>query len=401
MIRYFLAIAMTLCFVRSGMAQVGIGTSGTVDASAKLQVDATNKGFLPPRVNLTGTTDVSTIASPATGLMVFNLATAGTAPNNVTPGFYYYDGSKWQRVINQQPDATVEFDQLTPTTGGVVFTPNTPQSKDYVYVSTVNGSQWTWDGTAYVTYSPPASTPWFLSGGTNDAGSNKSGAVYRTGSVGIGATTTPDASAQLDVNSTSKGFLPPRVALTATNAAGPITSPATGLLVYNTATAGTSPNNVSPGYYYNSGTAASPVWSAVQVVTPTTGVETGKIVYNKTTENAGTTAQSISVGQLSFSYSGSAQSIRLTSNPGTTVTVYANHVENWNGGGYSSGTYSTTFTTSDWSTWKALGGGGSVASGEVNTFYITCSNEDKAYRVTFWVQGGGSRYNYVILVERF
>ena len=67
--------------------------------------------------------------------------------------------------------------------------------------------------------------------------------------TGIG-TTSPDASARLEVSATNKGFLPPRVALTATNAASPITSPATGLLVYNTATAGTSPNNVVPGYYF-------------------------------------------------------------------------------------------------------------------------------------------------------
>lgn len=58
--------------------------------------------------------------------------------------------------------------------------------------------------------------------------------------VGIG-TNSPNASAQLDVTSTNKGFLPPRVALTATNSAGPITSPAAGLLVYNTATAGFRP----------------------------------------------------------------------------------------------------------------------------------------------------------------
>jgi hypothetical protein len=36
--------------------------------------------------------------------------------------------------------------------------------------------------------------------------------------VGIG-TTSPNISAQLDVTSTTKGFLPPRVALTATNSA--------------------------------------------------------------------------------------------------------------------------------------------------------------------------------------
>lgn len=74
--------------------------------------------------------------------------------------------------------------------------------------------------------------------------------------TGIG-TTTPNASAKLDVSSSTLGFLPPRVALTASNAFSPIagtSSAATGLLVYNTASAGTGPNNVVPGYYYWNGT---------------------------------------------------------------------------------------------------------------------------------------------------
>lgn len=71
---------------------------------------------------------------------------------------------------------------------------------------------------------------------------------------------TPDASSVLDISSTSKGLLIPRVALTATNAASPITLPATSMLVYNTATAGLSPNNVTPGYYYNAGSPAAPNW---------------------------------------------------------------------------------------------------------------------------------------------
>lgn len=74
--------------------------------------------------------------------------------------------------------------------------------------------------------------------------------------VGINSSgASPDASAGLDVDFTDKGVLIPRVALTATNAAGPITSPTTSLLVYNTATAGTSPNNVFPGYYFWDGSA--------------------------------------------------------------------------------------------------------------------------------------------------
>ncbi|MHA8094514.1 hypothetical protein ACMH5Q_06425 [Aquirufa lenticrescens] len=80
------------------------------------------------------------------------------------------------------------------------------------------------------------------------------GALAQTG---IG-TTTPNASAKLDVSSSTLGFLPPRVALTANNVFAPITgtsSAAAGLLIYNTATAGTAPNNVVPGYYYWNGTA--------------------------------------------------------------------------------------------------------------------------------------------------
>jgi hypothetical protein len=44
----------------------------------------------------------------------------------------------------------------------------------------------------------------------------------------------PDASAQLDVLSTTKGFLPPRMTTTERNA---IASPAAGLMIYNTTTA--------------------------------------------------------------------------------------------------------------------------------------------------------------------
>jgi hypothetical protein len=79
-----------------------------------------------------------------------------------------------------------------------------------------------------------------LSGGTSDAGSNKSGAIYRTGSVGIGSNTIPNASAQLDVNSTTKGFLPPRMNTAQRSA---ISGLAAGLIVYNT--------SISQLEYYN------------------------------------------------------------------------------------------------------------------------------------------------------
>ena len=67
--------------------------------------------------------------------------------------------------------------------------------------------------------------------------------------VGIG-NATPHSSAALEVKSTDKGVLVPRIALTAANVASPVTSPADALLVYNTATAGAGMNAVEPGFYY-------------------------------------------------------------------------------------------------------------------------------------------------------
>jgi hypothetical protein len=92
---------ITLLLVTSiTFAQIGIGTT-TPNDSAILDVTSSNKGFLQPRVALTGTADAATIASPATGLMVFNTATAGSGATAVTPGVYYHNGTAWQRVANQ------------------------------------------------------------------------------------------------------------------------------------------------------------------------------------------------------------------------------------------------------------------------------------------------------------
>jgi hypothetical protein len=68
-----------------------------------------------------------------------------------------------------------------------------------------------------------------------------------TGAAGIG-TTAPNASSLLEIKSTTKGVLIPRMTLTQRNA---IASPTTGLLIFQT--------NSTPGFYYYNGTA----WTAV------------------------------------------------------------------------------------------------------------------------------------------
>jgi hypothetical protein len=87
-------LIIILLFIYSGSyAQTGIGTTSP-DASAKLDVSASNKGFLPPRVTLTSRTDNSTIPNSATGLLVYN---TGSNPNLVA-GYYYWNGASWATI---------------------------------------------------------------------------------------------------------------------------------------------------------------------------------------------------------------------------------------------------------------------------------------------------------------
>jgi len=73
--------------------------------------------------------------------------------------------------------------------------------------------------------------------------------------VGIG-TTSPEGA--LDISSLQSGFIPPRVALTSTIIEAPVLNPqggslVAGTIVWNTDTAGVSPNNIAPGLYYWNG----------------------------------------------------------------------------------------------------------------------------------------------------
>jgi hypothetical protein len=98
--KYLLFVLICLSFVTH--AQTGIGTT-TPNASAKLDVSSSTLGFLPPRVALTASNVFSPIvgtSSAASGLLIYNTATAGSAPNNVVPGYYYWNGTAWTQISN-------------------------------------------------------------------------------------------------------------------------------------------------------------------------------------------------------------------------------------------------------------------------------------------------------------
>jgi hypothetical protein len=132
-------------------AQTGIGTSAP-HASAKLEVSASDKGFLPPRVTLTSTTDATTIASPAEGLLVYNLGSVG-----LQAGYYYWNGANWATIATGglAGNAVVASDLVklyqegysttsgkAPSTSGYSFT--VPVSGRYEF--NFNSTGWNSDG---------------------------------------------------------------------------------------------------------------------------------------------------------------------------------------------------------------------------------------------------------------
>lgn len=82
--------SILLLAVSAAYAQVGIGTTAP-NASSMLDITSTNSGLLIPRVALTSVSDVTTIASPATSLLVYN---SGFSPN----GYYYFNGTIWVQL---------------------------------------------------------------------------------------------------------------------------------------------------------------------------------------------------------------------------------------------------------------------------------------------------------------
>jgi hypothetical protein len=123
-----------------GQAQTGIGTT-TPNASAKLDVSSSTQGFMPPRVALTASNVFSPIigtAASAAGLIVYNTNTAGTAPNNVTPGYYFWNGSAWINMIGSTTSSTITGNGTTSTIANFSSVIN-EQTANYTLLNTDNG----------------------------------------------------------------------------------------------------------------------------------------------------------------------------------------------------------------------------------------------------------------------
>ena len=98
--KFFLPIFFLLATIV--FSQVGIGTI-TPATSAILDTDVSSlvnkKGFLFPRVELTGNNDISTIINPALGLMVYNKKAANFGVDHIPANIIaLWDGFLWQTI---------------------------------------------------------------------------------------------------------------------------------------------------------------------------------------------------------------------------------------------------------------------------------------------------------------
>lgn len=262
-------ISVLLFVTLAANSQVGVGTTSP---QAALDVVSATNGMLVPRVALTAKNVQAPIVNPqalplVAGTLVWNTATSGASPNNVAPGFYYWNGSAWVEIgsgaasqwalsgnagttpgTNFVGTTDTQDLRLAAGAGGRFNIGNVTGQFSSLNLGSAGSPTYSWYNDLNTgLFSPAADNLGLTTAGTERV------RIEADGDVGIG--TTPVASAKLQISATDRGLLIPNVALTAKNAAGPVTAPATSLLVYNTATAGTSPNNVVPGFHYWNGSA--------------------------------------------------------------------------------------------------------------------------------------------------
>jgi hypothetical protein len=183
------------CFLSMNLfAQTAIGTTSP-NASAKLEIAASDKGFLPPRVALTAANVFSPIvgsSASASGLLIYNTATAGSAPNNVMPGYYYWNGSLWVQISN-----------------GLII--DNSQSASFTLASTDNNKVFYISSSSSVIVSLPSSLPvgfscQFIQGGTGQITIAQGASITLNSANGL-KTRTTNSIIGLLMNTTTIGFI--------------------------------------------------------------------------------------------------------------------------------------------------------------------------------------------------
>ena len=203
---YFMLVGLLLTATTGWAQGVGIGTGSTAPAAtAMLEVASTSKGLLIPRLTAAQRTAIS---SPAQGLLVYQ--TDGTQP-----GFYYNTSATSTATWLWLPDKASAGDNLGNgiATSAVKLNGNSLSNNGTGGIKIVDAGDVTITGNSTVT------------GNSSVTGNGSVG-----GALAVGVTTA-DAKAALDITSTTKGLLPPRLTLAQRSAMG---TPTVGMLIVQT-----------------------------------------------------------------------------------------------------------------------------------------------------------------------
>ncbi len=277
-------------------AQVGINTTtpnATLDITPKTTDGSKPEGLLVPQLD--GNALKTAYGAAQKGVIVYAKTAASptdTKTVNVTAeGYYYFDGSVWQRMTGAAAGDTTNDAWINDTTNGLVKLGTKA------------------DGTA-------------RSAGTDFVAKDN-------GQMGIG-TNSPDASAVLEVASANKGMLIPRVALTGSTDQATIPSPATGLMAYNTGAAGLT----FKGFVFWNGTEWRSVNNNPTIAPAITSLKCTDAYLEPNTLSAGIAY----TGVLKVPYTGGNAGlfsggtvINSTVNTGLTATLNSGELENGSG----------------------------------------------------------------------
>ena len=287
-------LLFSILFTTITTAQVGINTT-TPQGGSMLDITSTDKGLLIPRVDIADLSNIAPIIGGSTeSLLVYN------TNSSTGKGFYYWSGAQWisltsddwklagnpgtspgtgtgqsymgtsdsQNLIlatNANPALTINTSQrLLANEYGANSTPTYSFALDEnvgMWRSSTDRLNLVAGGREFIELFEGSNDELRLNDGGYDINlrvetDDDQNAFFVDGNnnnIGLG-TGTPNTSAQLDMADDTRGILINRVSLSATDNVSPITSPATGLLVYNTASSSSGATEVLPGFYYWDGT---------------------------------------------------------------------------------------------------------------------------------------------------
>ncbi|WP_278377940.1 hypothetical protein [Chryseobacterium arthrosphaerae] len=356
-------------------SQVGVNNSNpqaTLDVTAKTTDGSKPEGLIAPR--LTGDQirlGNNSYATAQTGTIIYatsgDSAPAGKTINITAPGYYYFDGNIWQ--------------QFSGITGDIT---NDAWVNDFSNTMVKLGTKS--DGST-----------------VRDAGTDF--VAKDNGNVGIG-TISPNLNLEVvgqPSNASRLDGIKSPIITGAQLRAKNYTAAQVGTLIYVTqadvAPAGQTINVTDIGYYYFNGS----VWVRFQ---PGGNAQEGssvkKTIYNAT---GGDPTKTITIGDMVFRFNSNfnGPQIALASNPSASKSLYIGVETNYATNGFEYDANTLTYNSSNYTTFQNVFSNGSkqaMANGERNMANILDYNNNRYYRVT-WYVNGPNPYTWAIIAEQF